>query len=344
MPSVSGREVRVALKKAAVWGTAVACGAGDGILCLADSMKKKINSEVDNSLGLAFAEDRDQGNIVVEGGLPAYLRYDSHDRPIALAMGSTQAPTQQGATAAYVNSILLADNIDGLFASLAINKIINVDEFPSDKIVGFTIKGVSGQVVMIEYIKICNDKVVASIVNNLTSFANVTYLEKTNRVLFGQGVFRINAQAGGALADGDIVTPSAFEFTFKRNLKGEYVAGSANKIDEPTNEGVPEIKLKLTFARYTATTYIADLFADVKKKMDITFTGAVIEGAYSRQFKLQFPNLAYSDADAPTKEAKLDNVVEFDCLATTAAPTGMAGILKPFQVNLINKRTTSPLA
>lgn len=344
MSSVSGREVKVALKKAAAWGTAVACGAGDGILCLADSLSKKIANEVDNSLGLPYAEERDLGNITVEGGLPAYLRYDSHDRPIALAMGSTQAPTQQGVTAAYANSILLADNIDGLFASLAINKIINVDEFPGAKIVGFTIKGKTGTPVEIEYTLQCDDKVVASAVNTLVSFANVTYVEKANRVLFSQGVFRINAQAGIALADGDKVYPSEFEFTFKRNLKGEYVAGSANKIDESTNEGLPEIKLKLTFPRYTATTYIADLYADAKKKMDITFTGALIEGAYYRQFKLQFPNLAPTEADAPTKEAKLDNVVEFDCLATTVAPTGMAGILKPFQVDVINKRTTSPLA
>lgn len=341
----SGIDVKAAVKKAAAWGTPVACGANDGVLLIGDSLKKSTDSEVDDSLGLAYAEQRDQGQIVVEGGMPAFLRYDSLDVLIALAMGETQAPTQQGVTSAYANDIKLKDDIDALFATIAINKVVNVFEYSSAKLAGFVIRGEMGKPIEIEFIPLhCDDEVIDSSTNDLTSFANVTYVEKANRVLFSQGVFRLNDQSGAALGSGDVIYPSAFELTFKRNLKGEYVAEGANKIDEPTNEGLPEIKLKLTFPRYTATTYISALVADTKKKMDIVFTGGLIETPYNREFKLQFPNLAINNAEAATEKGKIIHPLEIKCLATPTAPTGMTGILKPFQVDVINTRTTSPLA
>jgi len=37
MSGVSGVEVKYAVKKGAAWNTAVACGAGDGVLCKPDT-------------------------------------------------------------------------------------------------------------------------------------------------------------------------------------------------------------------------------------------------------------------------------------------------------------------
>jgi hypothetical protein len=341
----SGLEVRAALKKAVTWGTPVACGANDGVLLKGDSLKRAIESYPEDSLGQPFVTDRDQGEIKAEGGLEAYLRYDSLDLLIALVMGATGgAPTQQGATTAYAQKFTLADDLDGLFATVAVNKKVNVFEYPSAKLTGFTIKGEMGKPVEVSFDVLADDEDPASTTNDLTSFANVTYAETANRVLMSQGVFRLNDESGAALGSGDEIKPSSFELTFKRPLEGAYIVGGDNRIDEPAMSGLPEVTLNLTFPRYTATTYLTALGADTRKKMDIVFTGALIETPYNREFKLQFPHLALLNAEAATAEGQIEHPLEFSCLATDTAPAGMTGILKPFQVDVINKQSTDVLA
>lgn len=129
MAKAIGVEIKAAFKKASVWGEAVACGANDGILILPPSLKKDRPSQVDDSLGLYFSKDSDPGEIKVEGDIPAYLRYDSLDLLIALAMGATGgAPVQQGLTSAYKQTFTLSDNLDGLFGTFALNNNVNIDD------------------------------------------------------------------------------------------------------------------------------------------------------------------------------------------------------------------------
>lgn len=344
----SGLEVKAAVKKAATWGTAVACGAGDGVLLTGDTLKRTIESLADDSLGLPFGEQRDQGEIKVEGALSAFLRYDGLDLLIALAMGETSgAPTQPDAVGApntYQQTFKLADALDGIFGTVAVNKKVNVFEYSTCKIAGFTIRGEMGKPIEIDLDVIANDEIYNSSTNSLTSFANVTYPERENRALMSQGVFRLNDQSAAALADTDKIYPQGFELSFKRNLKGDYVAGQNNKIIEPLNDGLPEIKLKLTFPRYTETTYLSALGSDTRKKMDIVLTGALIEATYYRTFKLQLPHLALLNAEHATEKGQIIHPLEFDCLATPTAPSGMTGITKPFQVDVTNKKSTDVLA
>jgi len=80
----------------------------------------------------------------------------------------------------------------------------------------------------------------------------VTIPESANRVMFNQGVFRLNAQAGADFAGGDVIYPSEFTLTAKRSQAGVYGVGSSyDVIDEPTNDGLPDVKLSLTFPRYS---------------------------------------------------------------------------------------------
>jgi hypothetical protein len=341
----SGLEIKAAVKKAAVWDTPVACGASNGVLLKGDTLKRTVESLVDNGLGQAFGKNMDQGEIKAEGALSAFLRYDGLDLLIALAMGATGgAPAQQGATTAYAQAFTLADLLDGLFSTIAINKKVNVFEYTSAKITGFTLKGEMGKPLEIDFDVIADDEDPASVTNDLTSFANVTYFETAHRVLMSQGEFRINDRSGAALGAGDVIKPSSFELAFRRKLAGKYVAGGSNRIDEPLNEGLPEVTLKLTFPRYTATTYLTALGADTRKKMDIVFTGAEIEAPYNREFKIQFPHLALTNAEAATAKGQIEHPLEFKCLATDTAPTGMAGILKPFQADVINRQSANVLA
>jgi hypothetical protein len=346
MSGVSGLEVKAAVKKAATWGTPVACGANDGILILEPSIDKERGDNVDDSLGLYFPQDSDPGEITVDGDLPMYLRYDSIDLLIAMAMGATGgAPVQQGSTTAYKQVISLASALDGLFCTLALNKKINVEELPSIKVMGFTIEGEVGKPLKITFaVKASNRNInTTGGTNNLTSFNNVTYFETGNRVLFNQGVFRMNDQSAAALGSGDVIYPNSFKFTFMRKMEGVYGAGGTfDVIDEPTNDDVPEIKLELGFPRYTSEAYFTDWDNETPKKMDITFTGAQIQNPYNREFNIAFPNLKFSKVEAPIEKGIIKHPVELNVLGAASAPAGMT-VTNPFEITFINRQSSDVL-
>ncbi|GJQ44861.1 MAG: hypothetical protein JETCAE04_06150 [Candidatus Jettenia caeni] len=240
--------------------------------------------------------------------------------------------------------------IDGLFCTFCLNMKDYIEEAVSVKVVGFTLKGDVGNPLQIIFHVIANNKEYASIVNTTTTFNNVTYVEKSNRVRFSEGVFRINDKSGAGLAAGDKVYPSAFELKVMRKLEGVYTGqyldqtGTAKQelIDEPQNAGMPEVSLTLTFPRHTSTTYLTTLINDTRKKMDITFTGALIEGASYRSFKLQFPHLQLKNDNITEEPGIIKEPLEFLVQATSDTPLGM-GITDPFWISGTNRRNTDPL-
>jgi len=345
MPRATGVETVHAIKKAAVWGTPVICGAGDGLYLLPHTLKKDQPFEKDNSLGKFHAVSGDYGSIKVEGDIPSYLRYPGLDLLIALAMGSTAgAPVQKDATAAYAQSFILADNLEDLFATFCVNNKVNIDEYPSVKVTGFVLKGESGKPLEISFTCLADDKVVNSAVNTLGTFASVTIPELKNRVLFSQGVLRMNDASDIALAAGDEIAPSSFELTYKLSQAGAYAAGQGDKIDEPGNTSAPEITLKLEFPRYTSNALQLDWAVGTYKKLDMVFTGDVIEGAYNYTFSLSFPQLAITNAEVAIEEGAIKAPLELICLGAETAPAGMTGITKPFQIDVINTETADVLA
>lgn len=351
MAGLAGVEIKAAVKKASTWGTAVACGANDGIVILPTSLKKDTTIDIDDSMGKFFSKDGIAGPIKVEGDIPAHLRYDSLDVLIALYMGTAGAPAQQGGTAAYAYTYKVTTLLDGLFATFVKNMKNYTEEHTSVKVSGITIKGETGKTLQISFQVISFNKIADSGVNTTTTFnTNVTFPEEQNRVRFSEGVIRMNSQSGGALGGGDTIYPGSFEFVSKRKLKGEYTAQykvSATKqelIDEPLGDGTMETTLKLTFPRHSANTYLAALQADSRYKMDMTFTGGLIAGSYYRQFKIQFPNLQLKNVDPVDANGNIKEPLEFIVHGAASAPTGMSGLTDPFWISGINKRTSDPLA
>jgi len=336
-------EAQGAMVKGSTWGTAASCGALSSFLFLDEGLRKRQATEIDQSVGVPFPIWAEKSNIAVDGDLRAYLRYEGLMLQLALAMGTAGAPTQQGATAAYKHVLQLNDKLDGLFGTLAFDKIQQFHEYPSVKLAGFSIRGEGGKPCEITFNAIADNQVVPATTN--TSKATWTFRDRANRVLFDQATFRVNDQSGAALAPGDVVKPSAFELTYRRKLAGNYLAGNAGKIDEPVNDGFPEVTLRLTFPNYTSNAWWAAFAGDTRKKADITFTGQLIESSYYYTMLFQFPHLILESTEATIAGmGKIANPVTFNALTALAAPTGMTGITKPFQLDITNKMTTSALA
>ena len=344
---ITGRELIVGLKKATTWHTPVACGAGDGLLILSDGIKVTTPVELDDSAGQEWIFQADPGVKDIKGTLDCYMRYQGFDVPLALIMGTAGAPVQQEATAAYLHTLALSSSIFGKFSTMAQLKLSNkVWEFPSLKLHGFKLTAEMNKPVKISLEGIADKLDRASATNTAATMANVTYPDQVNRIFMDKNtVVRINDQSGAALDDTMKLYPSSIEFSFNRPMDAEPVAGQ-DGVDEPIDNGFPAVTMTMKFPRYNTANdaFFTDWDNFTSKKMDITFTGKVIEGAYNYRFRLILPHVKVDQPEAPVSgPGKIPFSLSFQILAAAAAPTGMA-FTEPFRIEMINKRTTDPLA
>jgi hypothetical protein len=242
-----------------------------------------------------------------------------------------------------IHTYELATDLDDLFATFCVDNTINVDEYGSVKVTGFVLTGEVGQPISIAFNLLSYDRVTDSVTNTLATFANVTFREDSNRILFSQMVMRLNAQSGGALEVGDKICPNKFTLTYTRTMEGVYgTCSGTDNIDEPTNSGMPVTTLTIEFPRYEATTYFDFWDADTSLKADITFTGAVIADTIPRKLVIPMPHLKIDDADLPIEAGILKHPITLNVLGATAAPSGMT-VVNPFEMELTNDYGGDPL-
>jgi hypothetical protein len=345
---ITGREFVVALKKASTWHTPVACGVGNGLLLLSDGLKTQVASELDDSAGQPWINEADAGIMTVAGNLDAYMRYEGFDVALALLMGVAGVPVRIGTTAAYSNSYKLASKIDGFFATIAMKKLASVVwEFPSCKINSVKLSGEMNKPVKISLGLIGDRLNRGSIINTTTTIGTVTVPDSKNRVLMDKNtVFRMNNQSGVALSSGDTIYPSSFELTFTRPMDAEATAGQ-DGVNEPADNGFPTAVLSLKFPRYNEANnaFFADWEAYTSKKMDITFTGSEIELGNKYLFRVLLSHLKIDDPEAAVSgPGKIPFSMKCNILGAVVAPAGMTGLTAPMQIDVVNKRTTNPLA
>ncbi len=267
------------------------------------------------------------------------------EEPATGLMAGTAYPAN-GKGSAYKQSFIIANSLEGLFATFCQDNTVNIDEFTSIKVTGLEIKGDIGKPIEITFYIEAYDRVTDSVINTSVTFAGVTYPETRNRVIYAQGVFLLNNQTAGALAATDAIYPSAFTLTYKRKMKGEYVVGGFNQIDEPTNDGRPEGKLTMKFPRYDPAIqqWFSDWDATTQKKAQFTFTGFQIgTSGFNRVFQIQMPCAQISGADLPVKAGIMEAPLEFVLLACPAAPAGMTAT-EPFRINVVNQQSANVLA
>lgn len=344
---ITGREFVAALRKSAAWHTPLACGAGHGLLLLSDGIKVSIAAELDDSAGQQWITDADPGLQTITGNLDGFMRYEGFDVALALLLGVAGVPTKVGLTDAYSNSYTLASKIDGLFATVAMKKLASaIWEFPSVKIVSVKLSGEMNKPLKIS-LGIIGDKLDrASAVNDVTSMADVT-VPACKRIFMDQNtVFRMNDQSAIALAVGNKIYPSSFELTFTRPMDSEPVAGQEG-IDEPADNGFPVATLMMKFPRYNAANdlFFTDWEAYTSKKADITFTGPVIESGFNYLFRVTMPHLKIDDPEATVSgPGKIPFSMKCNLLGAAAAPAGMTDLTAPLKIDVVNTRTTDPLA
>lgn len=345
MGDIERRLNKTAWKKGSVWGTEVDVNtAGTGILPLNAGVPKLVIPAIEEESAVSpFQSDVDQGDYPpVDFALDFDARYEGLGPIIAQVFGIAGTPQQQGTTAAWLHSLQLADKIAGLFGTYATEKLDKIHVVPSAKPYKLTFSLSAGLIKLSVNMK--GDNVIddSSVISSMSS---VTTPDKHNRIKASHGLIRMNAQSGAALAsptDDIKVKNLTIEIERKPDTPDHEVGYRTTS--ESREEGKPIVKVSLEFLRMDTSNkvYFSDWKSETEKKMDIKFTGALIESTYYYYFLFQLPRLKIEDVDYPDANVIPAKMVLRGIEADTA-PTGMS-VTKPVQLDIMNKRTADMAA
>lgn len=342
MPSIENRLNNSAVIKGATWGTAAQAGAAGLGISPTNKGAIKLNMPVmerdevtnANETGIDFANVN-----AADFTLDFNHTFLGRENLLLAALIGADSEAKQGATAAYLHTMAMADSASGIFVTYAVDKNDKVYVVPSAKVTKASLSMNNGFIKSVFSLR--GDEVTDAdaVVTALTS---VTY-PAIERLKYSGAVFRINAQGGADFGAGDVVVPNAFTLDIERKFDSVHAAGSANII-EPRENGKPTVKLVMEFPRMDATNevWLASWKAKTEYKADLTITGSLIVDTYYNYLKFQFPRLILEDFDVPDS-GLLGVKATFRAVVASAAPTGMTGLTKPVTATLMNALTTGYL-
>lgn len=338
----------VGARKGTTWATAVALGAGYGVNCKNvtgfDRNQGILKAEeVDNPLPMSGALD------VIKEVEPVILTDFLYDpgalgAMIAGLFATAGAPTQQGATTAYLHTLQWADSNSGIFYTFAREMPGKIWECPSAKPTEWTLKSAGGGIIQSE-LKLRGNLIKDdSAVNTFTQMDALTYDDRDNRMLFRHQVVRMNGQADGDVSGATPLNCTEVEVSYKRAGYDSVHPAGQYDILEPAEGGYPDIRVKLRFPRFDSVNaaFLATAIAETTQKMLIKYTSAALAGVgYPYSLSLYFPRLRPLCPEAPWEEI-VKNGLELVAEQATANPTGMS-YARPY-AQLVNRRTTNYLA
>ena len=345
MGDIEARLNKTAIKKGVTWDTEIDVNvAGNGIYLLNPGAPKLGVGMLEDDQATAFEKNLDVGNInPADFSMDCDYRWDGLENVLlALLMGASPAPTQQGATAAWLHALSLANSAAGLFATYATEKLTKIHVVPSFKVMKATYS-FSGGLVKASF-NVRGSRVIDNS-TVITAMAAVTYPANAHhRAKAYQSVFRMNAQGGADFSGSDVIKPKAFTLEIERSFDGEHVAGS-QVILEPKENAKPKVKLSMEFPRMDAANaaYFAEWQAGTEKKADIIITGPLIASTYYYYKKFQFPRLIIEDVEYAESKI-IPAKIALRAVEADAAPAGMTGLTLPAYAGLMNTRVTSLLA
>jgi hypothetical protein len=353
-----GADAIIAYQKGAAWNTPVSVNAAFAGLLLNDwPIGNGLGPLVySNSLsGSGGRSNAIRGLNKLNGDISTELRYSGLEHLMAQIMGSAVAPTTVDGTA-RVHVLNLADNVDGLFDTVAVQKVgpttgpaLPIWVYNSVKFGGFTITFTAdGLATMTVPVIASKCEPITHALN--TSLALVSYRTKFLNVFGTHVKYRANVASGPALADTDRFYPSQIVLTFTRNLDSDYVLDGSGVQPEPYYTDFYAVNLALTFPVYGAATlqmnntFLTNAFSETSMKMDITCTSPQLAGAATEFYKwlFEFPNVTVGDVQMPiTGPGAIGQTVELAALSASTAPLGMTGLLKHMRATNTSQMNTA---
>lgn len=339
---IETRALKAAIIKGATWLTAAQAGAAGCGISPTNPGAPKLSWPVVEIDELTNPNENalERGNVnPCDFNLDFNYRWDGLENILlAMLMGTAGAPT--GAGTAKTHVLAMADSVFGKFVTYAVEKGTKIHVVPSAKVIKASFTFNNGLLKVTFGLRGCY---VTDADGVVTSLASVTFPTIQSPAKACNAVFRLNVQGGDALAAGDKIYPKTFTIDIERKVDGEHAAGS-KYILEPVENGKPQVKLSMEFARQSATeeAWFANWVAEGEKKADVEITGAAIAGGGNYSIKFEFPRLFFEDLEFPPNPI-IPAKVSFRALVAAAAPTGMTGLTKPVTITVVNTRATDLL-
>lgn len=349
----TGRAMKMAFAKYGTnsWGVAASVTKivyfdGDGGLMLKPAMI------TDPGFNQPFLGQADPGLVEAPSlTLTGRARYEDYQYVLeGCAMGSPAtvaiSTSAAGQTTSWTHQFDLADVIDGLGITLAIDMNQYVQELTSAKVFGFELTQQDNGAMQMSYKVIGSKPTNISSVNINSTLAGAVVPALGNRITQQQGTFRMNLHSAGALGSTDAVKAESITFSFERPQDAPHVYGQ-DYVDEPADNGHPTTFVEITYPRMntvSANSLFAGLRSAVAFKADWTFLGAQINSTDTYKQLWQFPYMQLEEWSAPTAGAnQVKPKAKWACRMAATSPTGMA-FIRPFRMTRIQVNSVNAFA
>jgi hypothetical protein len=331
MAKGAGIGSKMALAPATRWGSASNVNVANAAIdYLSEDFGFAVPEFIDDaSVSRSWPGDPIRGNIVVNGSVRTYLRYQGCERLLAYPMGVAAAPSLLE-TGVYRHKYTYTSDVYGKFCTVAIDKGVSVHEYESFKFAGFTITWQAGRPTEMQSRGFGNNNNVPAVQN--TSLANATFRSEGDHVLWAHGSLLVAAKAGGApTSTTDQYMPSSMELTYDRPLSQHYVLNNSAEIIEPILDGAPSATMRLTFPRYATApagtpgnTFANWAKQNIAVKMWLRFVGATLGATQRRRFDLYAMNASVANVVSNVGgPAAIPQEVTLNLRSAQAVPTGL---------------------
>jgi len=322
------------------WGTGIALVPASGILIENDgnpTLKQPYDPHDD--IDAIMALDGDLGPIGAVDFAPDFAeRYDPGPlgSMIAALFGTCPVPSASKSTIDWADTV-------SRFGSFAVERPGTIIEVTSAMPMKYNLKIAAGLLKGSIGLR-GNTLITDSALNTAAVMLALTYQDRGNRIKFSEGVLRMNAEIGEALASTDELEISDIDVGYERTLDDVHEAGSESII-LPKEKGF-KMTVKITLPRTSAANlaYLATFKAMAAQKMDIVFTSPNIVSEaihYGRTYG--FPRLKLTAPPAAPLADIMTTVLTFEAEEAAEAPDGMTGHVRPY-IEMVNKQATGYLA
>ena len=326
-PAAPGTLSKLAAMKGATWGTLASLGSNHRMPFKSATIDQAVDTVPNDTIaGYAERQSPFLGNKRIEGSVVVMGDYRQHSLLDAAFVGEDGSPSTVD-TSAYLHTMLWTPHQSGLFLSMGIDRGgAVVREFHSVKVGRRLIASRAGGT-MEKTFDLLGRGLTKGGSSSSWSYRYSPVDGAAKPILHSHGVWRFNAQSGGALGSSDKVYPVTFEFEAARALTMENV--DAGEGEEPVPGDFAEVTLRMTF--YGLTAALATLFRDSYEsktplKGDVVYTDTSgLLGAVSavRYLSFYFPKLVVTECPEEIPGA---GVVPFrvtmSAHAVSTAPTG----------------------
>lgn len=349
MASVSGAVTNAIYKIGSTFGTAVSGGAGNKLKA---EITPNFNAEMlkprQMGSGVSMIQTATRGNFkpTVKLGMDAGYR-NCMDNIAAQFFGTAGVPSEQTASQGdYKHTLTFNSSLNAKWGTLAFDlATANVMEFPScaTRSLTWTLSDAPG-ILNFEAELLANTALTTGTTNTNGSMASATATDVEVIAFASDDQFRLNTNAGSALAGGDQynITDWTLNLVRPQEIVGEIrgAAGNGAPIATDLFAGTLSVKVK-ELADNAFYTYWSN---ETALKCSLNIQGTQIGSGLNKQVTFYIPKMYLQQEPqySVTSPGVNGVTMNFIIVGATANPSGMSSTL-PY-IELINNLSTSLLA